>query len=123
MSCEVCGSTMNLLEHHISYDPEIKQILCRKHHAELHALNRRDRKPYTLYLSPRTNSSHIPDVIIQNLQIEDKEIHFSVAPDLVLLYNPNRVSNVKQNLQLLLARICLQEGDINTAQMIINEDV
>jgi len=34
--CSVCGSTEDLVRHHVSYDPEIIDILCRKCHSSLH---------------------------------------------------------------------------------------
>lgn len=34
--CEECGATDNLQEHHISYEPEIKQILCVSCHQKEH---------------------------------------------------------------------------------------
>ena len=34
--CEICGTTENLQEHHISYEPEIKQTLCVKCHQKQH---------------------------------------------------------------------------------------
>jgi len=34
--CIICGSTKDLVKHHVSYDPEIIDILCRKCHTSLH---------------------------------------------------------------------------------------
>lgn len=36
--CLACGTTNNICEHHISYNPEIKVYLCSKHHSYLHAV-------------------------------------------------------------------------------------
>ena len=35
--CSICGSTEDLVRHHVSYDPEIIDILCRRCHSSLHA--------------------------------------------------------------------------------------
>lgn len=34
--CEMCGTTENIQEHHISYEPEIKQFLCVDCHKKIH---------------------------------------------------------------------------------------
>ena len=34
--CEICGSTDNLQLHHVSYEPEITQVLCVNCHKEVH---------------------------------------------------------------------------------------
>ena len=34
--CEICGATENIQEHHISYEPEIKQFLCVDCHKVVH---------------------------------------------------------------------------------------
>ena len=34
--CNHCGSTEQLLLHHISYDPEIFQVLCKSCHIRFH---------------------------------------------------------------------------------------
>lgn len=34
--CEVCGTRDKLVRHHISYQPEIIQILCRRCHRVIH---------------------------------------------------------------------------------------
>ena len=34
--CEICGATENIQEHHISYEPEIKQFLCVDCHKAVH---------------------------------------------------------------------------------------
>lgn len=34
--CEICGATENIQEHHISYEPEIKQFLCVTCHEAVH---------------------------------------------------------------------------------------
>ena len=36
MSCELCGSTKNLMNHHVSYEPEVVQILCSSCHQKQH---------------------------------------------------------------------------------------
>lgn len=39
MKCELCGATKSLIHHHVSYDPEIIQILCRSCHHKVHWKN------------------------------------------------------------------------------------
>jgi len=34
--CEICGFTSDLQEHHISYTPEVKQVLCVNCHIKIH---------------------------------------------------------------------------------------
>jgi len=36
MKCEICSSPRFLVKHHISYEPEVIQILCRSCHSKLH---------------------------------------------------------------------------------------
>lgn len=49
-NCFACGSTENLVEHHIKYIPEEKVILCKRCHSFLHnnLLNKRHCKPRTV---------------------------------------------------------------------------
>lgn len=48
LSCYICDSKINVLEHHISYVPEIKIPFCKKCHGFYHnmLLKRRKCKPY-----------------------------------------------------------------------------
>ena len=45
MSCEICGGTKNLIKHHVSYNPEITQFLCRDCHQMLHKHDLAPKKP------------------------------------------------------------------------------
>lgn len=44
-NCETCGSTENLVKHHITYEPELTKILCRKCHEKAHAKPGAIRRP------------------------------------------------------------------------------
>lgn len=41
--CEICGSTKDLVRHHIRYNPEIIQVLCRSCHTKIH--NKKEIRP------------------------------------------------------------------------------
>lgn len=45
--CEHCGVTKNLVRHHISYEPEITQMLCRSCHGKEHQKPNLPTPPYT----------------------------------------------------------------------------
>jgi hypothetical protein len=47
MSCVICGSTENLVSHHISYEPEIIETLCKSCHREIHCHTSIPRNPVT----------------------------------------------------------------------------
>ncbi len=119
LRCEVCETTLSLVEHHVSYEPEVKTILCRKHHAEEHAKDRRKRKPNTLLLS-RKGVAHIPDVIRYNLQVKGRKIPYLICPDIVLLYNPDGLDKLAENLEFLLAKVYHMNGDLDKVRGIIN---
>lgn len=36
MKCEICGRMKNLVHHHVSYEPEAIQMLCRRCHLKIH---------------------------------------------------------------------------------------
>ena len=42
--CSICGSDKNLIYHHLSYEPEIVVIVCRKCHQAMHRLAEIDKK-------------------------------------------------------------------------------
>jgi len=43
--CERCGSTENLLNHHVSYEPEVIQVLCTSCHGKVHSFGGVPRRP------------------------------------------------------------------------------
>ena len=50
-TCEICGTTENIQEHHISYEPEIKQFLCVTCHQKKHGHGVGKAKGWTTKLS------------------------------------------------------------------------
>ena len=50
-TCEICGTTEEIQEHHISYDPEIKQFLCVTCHQKKHGHGVGKAKGWTTKLS------------------------------------------------------------------------
>ena len=61
MVCEICGTEINLEEHHIDYIEDKKILLCKKHHEEVHHTNK------WTSLKP-INKSNYPKLI----NVEDK---------------------------------------------------
>ena len=43
-ACSICGSNIKLLTHHLSYEPEILNLVCYKCHLTLHRLSRMSQK-------------------------------------------------------------------------------
>lgn len=67
--------------------------------------------------------TYIPQVILNNLRLDKSnrmEIPYLVCPNIVLLYNPNHLDKLADNLKLLLAKILFKQGDLNNLQQILN---
>ena len=48
-SCKLCGTTQNLVQHHLSYEPEVLQTLCQRCHRETHTLFDAPKPPLGFY--------------------------------------------------------------------------
>ncbi len=107
-SCVLCGCTVNVIEHHISYSPEIKVDLCRKCHAKEHP--KRDRIPNIIMMPQIGKSFHMPVIIRRT--IKSNQICYIVGGKIALLFNENSsFSEIISNLRDLLKNIDKVNGE------------
>ena len=91
--CAKCGTTELLEEHHISYDPEITEYLCLKHHAEKHP------DKANLILSNRIRQWRIPvSIIAKQAGVSKNTIRYRATK---LGVNPRALSS--NDIKLIIA--------------------
>lgn len=73
-------------------------------------------------------TTHIPDVFLYNLEITHPkhtesrraEIPYIICPDIVLLYNPDRLDKLAENLEYLLAKVYHMDGNLDKVRELID---
>lgn len=88
--CEECGTTRGLIHHHISYEPEVTQILCRLCHSFVHTSVDVPKRPknyqpnYSALTKLTQQEREMPNTSIEILRVI--EMNPRISPKLIQEY-------------------------------------
>jgi len=112
--CERCGSTENLLNHHVSYEPEMIQILCTPCHGKVHSFGGVPRRPEgfkpDLSLHTKLSSSRKKT----NLSIEILNIIYRTPRITPVMIHDRLRRAMNYNVLVYFLRALKETGEIDT---------
>ena len=112
--CERCGSKENLVHHHVSYEPEVIQILCLTCHGRVHSFGGIPKRPIgfqsNLPLCNKLASSRDP----KNIAIEVLDIIYKTPRITPVMIHDRLEKAMNYNFLEYALRILRETGEINT---------
>jgi len=105
--CSKCGATTNLVKHHISYSPEVTDLLCDKCHRRL--ISRSIKGARLPIIRLFRTGIHFPKDLIERLGGDIVEIYTPpLSPIAILLPLGLDFKRVKESLQIVMKDVELR---------------
>ena len=112
--CERCGATENLVHHHVSYEPEVIQILCLTCHGRLHSFGGIPKRPIgfqtNLPLRNKLTSSRNP----KNIAVEILTIICRTPRITPVMIHDRLEKAMNYNLLEQILRTLRETGEVDT---------
>lgn len=104
--CQDCGTTENLLEHHISYSPEITKTLCKSCHLKERKQKLPSRGFVISKIYPSANMAYIPEPVREEI---GNLVEIATGPNSAFFFPYNTpLEDVKRSLEIVLQDIKLR---------------